>query len=219
MKKHLVLALAALALVACGNSGTPTNTPSTPAETPTTAAPTTAAPTTAPVASTVTIDQNDQTELKAACNGAVYHSADVEFTSDGATWVYSPDFGLAGSNNAEYQARNVFQVKKSTGKLYNTTALPGGYTKATIKYYATYASQDGAGRFLTVNQGLSANPTTAAPAVESFPLSGTDAGFIGSGTYQAYEYTVTYTLDAAATYFSFDASTQNAVYLISIVLE
>ena len=70
MKKHLVLALAALALVACGNT--------------TTTAPTATSTTAAPTAQTITIDKDDQTELKAAIEAgtsSTYHSEPCKFES------------------------------------------------------------------------------------------------------------------------------------------
>ena len=214
MKKHLVLALAALALVACGN----TTTTATPTATPTTAAPT---------AQTITIDKDDQTELKAAIQAgtsSTYHSEPVAFETDNTKWTYGPDAGLANvANNPEYGARNVFQFKKNTGVVSNSEALVPGYSKVTVKFYATYASQD-AQYLPVVKQGTAADTLAAVNPNEAAPVAGVDAGFIGSVNkntgeeYKAYDYTITYNVDSAATFFSIGAGA-GALYLYSIVLE
>lgn len=226
MKKYLVLALSALALVACGNVTPTTAAPTTAA--PTTVAPTTAAPTTvAPTSTTVTIDKDDQTELKAAIaagTSGTYHTDPVNFETDNTKWTYSPDAGLANAQyNAEYGARGVFQFKKNSGSVYNSEALTAGYSKVTVKFYATYETQEE--KYLpVVKEGTAADALTAVTANEAAPVTGTDAGFIGSVNsntgveYQAYDYTITYNVKADSTFFSIGAGA-GALYLYSIVLE
>ena len=193
MKKYLVLALAALALVACGPP-------------PTTATPTTATPTTAaPTVQTITIDKDDQTELNEACAGGVYHAGVVvNFETDGTKWAYSPDFGLP---NAEYDSgfaeHNLFQVKKKTGSVYNTEALSGGYSLVTVKFYVTYEKE--AAEYLpVVQEGTTADALTAVAVNEATPYEGDKVDWT-NGTKDVYEYTCTYNVKAESTFFSIGA--------------
>ena len=214
MKKNLLLPLIALALFACGETST------TPTTTPTTEAP-------APTVTTVTIDKEDQTELKAAIEAGTstsYHTDAVNFETDGTKWAYGPDAGLPNAQyNPAYVERGAFQFKKKTGKVYNTEALVAGYSKVTVKFYATYDSQT-ANYLPVVSEGTSADVLTPVTANEAAPVAGVNAGFIGSTNsstgqeYTAYDYTVTYTVDALSTYFSIGAG-DGALYLYSIVLE
>ena len=211
MKKYLVLALAGLALVACGNT-----TPTTAA--PTTAAPTTATPTTvAPVAAPITIDKDDQTELKAACAGSVYHAGVVvNFETDGTKWAYSENFGLPSAEyNPGYAEHNLFQVKKTSGIVYNTEAVVAGYSQVTVKFFATYDSQ-AAKYFPVVQEGTAADALTAVTANEADPYAGTKVDWV-DGTKDVYEYTCTYNVKADSTFFSIGAGA-GALYLDSIVI-
>ena len=213
MKKNLLLPLIALALVACGGATTSAGTPSeTPSNTPTTVAPSRA--------ETITIDKDDQAELKAAIEAegeSVYHASDVAFETDGTKWAYNANCGLANAEyNSEYNSRGVFQLKKNDGAMFNTEALVPGYTTVTVKFFATYATQDT--KYLpVVSQGLAADALEAVTANEEAPVAGTDAGFIGSGSYQAYDYTVTYTISAEATFLKIAAGA-GAFYLQSVVI-
>ena len=208
MKKHLVLALAALALVACGN---------TTSATPTTATPTVAPTTAAPTIQTITIDKDDQTELKAACAGSVYHTGViVDFTTDGTKWAYSDQFGLPSAEyNPGYAEHNLFQAKKNAGAVYNTEALVAGYTKITVKFFAKFESQ--AAQYLpVVKEGTAADALTAVTADAADPLPGTAAGW-SDGSNAQYEYTCTYNVKADSTFFSIGAGA-GALYLESIVV-
>ena len=195
MKKYLVLALAALALVACGTQPT-TATPTT--ATPTTATPTTAAPT----IQTITIDKDDQTELKAACAGSVYHTGVVvNFETDGTKWAYSEDFGLPSSEfDSGFAEHNLFQVKKKTGSVYNTEALSGGYSLVTVKFYVTY-KEEAAEYLPVVQEGTAADALTAVAVNEATPYAGEKVDWT-NGTKDVYEYTCTYNVKAESTFFS-----------------
>lgn len=213
MKKHLVLALAALALVACGGN-TPPTTP---------AAPTTATPTTvAPQATVITINADDQTELKAACNGEVYHSDVVNFTTDGTAWAFTANCGLPKAEyNPGYAEHNLFQLKKNAdGAIYNTEALTAGYSKATVTFYAKYDGQEEK-YFPVVSEGTAADALIAANHTATIDastgkLAGEAAGW-SDGANAQYKYTVEYTLSPSSTFFKV-ASGAGALYLESIVL-
>ena len=215
MKKNLLLPLIALALFACGETSTPAT--QTPTEAP------------APSVQTITIDKDDQAELKAAIedpsnSSSVYHGSDVAFTTDGTNWKYSPDCGLANAaNNAGYAEHNLFQLKKSSGYIANTEALAPGYTKAIVSFYAVYASQ--ATQYLpVVSEGTAADQLLAVdPVTEGFEVDaegkyvGTEAGW-NDGSKAAYSYVFEYNLDATSTFFQIKAGS-GALYLASVVLQ
>ena len=214
MKKNLLLPLIALALFACGETSTPAT--QTPTEAP------------APSVQTITIDKDDQTELKAAIadpsnTSSVYHAGDVAFTTDGTNWVYSKDCGLAGSNNAGYAEHNLFQLKKSSGYIANTEALAPGYTKAIVTFYTTYDSQ--ATQYLpVVSEGLAADQLLAVSPVtdgvevlEDGTFPGKLAGW-NDGSKEARLHKFEYNLDATSTFFQVKAGA-GALYLESVVLQ
>ena len=216
MTKNLLLPLIALALFACGETtttpgGQPTETPAQ--------------------VQTITIDAADQTELKAAIEAdaasTVYHSEEVAFETDGTKWAYGADAGLANaSNNAGYAEHNLFQIKSSKSSsnnyIVNTEALAAGYTKATVTFYATYASQ--AAQYLpVVSEGAAADQLSAVDPVTEGHETDAEGKYVGTpagwqdGKYEANVYVFEYNLDKTSTFFKFTAG-QGALYLASIVL-
>lgn len=190
MKKYLVLALAALALVACGTQPT--------------------------TVQTITIDKDDQTELKAAVGTGTYHTDVVNFETDGTKWAYSPDFGLPTPEyNAGFAEHNLFQVKKNTGSVYNTEALSGGYSLVTVKFYVTYA-EESVEYLPVVQEGTAADTLTAVAVNEATPYAGEKVDWV-NGTKDVYEYICTYNVKAESTFFSIGAGS-GALYFDSVVI-
>ena len=205
MKKNLLLPLIALALFACGEV-TPTTEqiPQGP--------------------QTITIDKEDRVALEAVVEeGKTYPTSGTitPFTTDGTNWTYNDLCGLPNPTyNAEYAARGVTQLKtKGAGIIANTEALVAGYKTATIKFYQTYETVQ-TDRLPLIKEGTSSEALENATLNEEGPVAGVAQGWIGNvsgeNQFEAYEYTITYSLKDTSTYFAITTG-QNAAYVLSVV--